>query len=156
MQVREPSGRREDNISQSPRGACYAWNDGRCSIPSACLSMFAQGVEATTRGLLASSRKREAGQVGDFPRVVSQWLQDQWTLMIVCGWDGWVTKVYMDTAIPFSLRSAPKIFTALADALQWVLEQHGLKLPHYLDNFLIFGAPNTTQGKQELKQTLLG
>ena len=33
-------------------------------------------------------------------------------------WEGWV---YVDTALPFGLRSAPLIFTALADGLEWVL-----------------------------------
>ena len=42
-------------------------------------------------------------------------------------WDG---QVYMYAALPFGLRSAPLIFTALADGLQWVLQQPGhLSLP---------------------------
>ena len=35
----------------------------------------------------------------------------------------WEGKVYVDTALPFGLRSAPLIFTALADALLWVMRQ---------------------------------
>ena len=39
-------------------------------------------------------------------------------------------QVYMYAALPFGLRSAPLIFTALADGLQWVLQQPGhLSLP---------------------------
>ncbi len=30
-------------------------------------------------------------------------------------------RVFLDTTLPFGLRSAPKIFTAVADALKWVL-----------------------------------
>ena len=42
----------------------------------------------------------------------------------------WDRQVYMDAALPFGLRSAPLIFTALADGLQWVLQQPGhLSLP---------------------------
>ncbi len=37
-------------------------------------------------------------------------------------WDG---KVYVDTTLPFSLRSAPLLFTAVADAAQWVMTKHG-------------------------------
>ena len=38
--------------------------------------------------------------------------------LLVMQWDG---KLYIDTALPFGLRSAPKIFNALADAIEWVL-----------------------------------
>ena len=38
----------------------------------------------------------------------------------------WQDQLYIDTALPFGLRSAPKIFTAVADALEWVLLQAGL------------------------------
>ena len=33
----------------------------------------------------------------------------------------WEGMVYVDTALPFGLRSAPKIFNALADALEWIV-----------------------------------
>ena len=35
----------------------------------------------------------------------------------------WRDHLYIDAALPFGLRSAPKIFNALADAVQWILEQ---------------------------------
>ena len=38
----------------------------------------------------------------------------------------WKGKVYVDATLPFSLRSAPKIFTAVADACEWILRQRGL------------------------------
>ena len=43
-------------------------------------------------------------------------------------------QVYLDTTLPFGLRSAPKIFTALADALEWILGMDWLM--HYLDDYL--------------------
>jgi len=47
-------------------------------------------------------------------------------------WDG---KVYVDAALPFGLRSAPKIFTALADAIECIAKSQGVEnLWHYLDN----------------------
>ena len=56
-------------------------------------------------------------------------------------WDG---SVYIDTALPFGLRSAPKIFTALADALQWIAENCGVSnLWYYLDDYITCGGPNT-------------
>ncbi len=49
-------------------------------------------------------------------------------------------KVHVDAALPFGLRSAPKIFNALADALLWILTQHGVSaLLHYLDDYITFG-----------------
>jgi len=45
----------------------------------------------------------------------------------------WEGQVYVDTALPFGLRSAPKIFNALADGLEWIAKQHGVK---YLWHFI--------------------
>ena len=54
----------------------------------------------------------------------------------------WQNKVYVDQALPFGLRSAPKIFTAFADAIGWALCQAGMPLHiHYLDDFLFFSPP---------------
>ena len=40
--------------------------------------------------------------------------------------------------LPFGLRSAPKIFTAVADALEWCVHRRGVEfLFHYLDDFLV-------------------
>ena len=51
-------------------------------------------------------------------------------------WDG---KWYMDTALPFGLRSAPKIFTAMADGLIWIMFNRGVRAAiHYLDDYLFF------------------
>ena len=58
----------------------------------------------------------------------------------------WQGQVYIDATLPFGLRSAPLIFTALADGLQWVLEQRGVSyIAHYLDDFITIGPPNSNQ-----------
>ena len=45
----------------------------------------------------------------------------------------WEGKLYIDTALPFGLRSAPKIFNVLADAIEWVPCTGGVKyVRHYL------------------------
>lgn len=51
----------------------------------------------------------------------------------------WRGKRYIDMALPFGLRSAPKIFTAIGDALEWILRKAGIESIHYLDDFLVFG-----------------
>ena len=68
-------------------------------------------------------------------------------------WDG---NVYVDQALPFGLRSAPKLFTAVADAIGYALTQAGIQpLIHYLDDFLFFIPPAAThQGSLVLSQIL--
>ena len=64
-------------------------------------------------------------------------------------WDG---ALYVDASLPFVLRSAPKIFNALADTLQWIPMQEGISCVfHYLDEFLIIGMPSSSQCEEQLK-----
>lgn len=65
------------------------------------------------------------------------------------------SKVYLDAALPFSLRSAPKIFSAFADALAWVMFRHGIHHQlHYLDDFLFVGAPASPECSANLQCAL--
>ena len=49
---------------------------------------------------------------------------------------------HVDTVLPFRLRSAPKIFTAVTDALQYILQkQRIVDILLYLDDFLLQGRP---------------
>ena len=44
--------------------------------------------------------------------------------------------------LPFGLRSAPKIFNAVADGHEWYLGSRGIRhLAHYLDDFIVTGPP---------------
>ena len=50
----------------------------------------------------------------------------------------WEGVVYVDKVLPFGLRSAPLIFSAIADAAQWILHQSGVKSSlHYLDDYVL-------------------
>ena len=54
----------------------------------------------------------------------------------------WKNQIYMDSMLPFGLRSAPKVFNAVADALNWHLKQLGIvDVLHYLDDFIIVAPP---------------
>ena len=65
----------------------------------------------------------------------------------------WEDNVYVDAALPFGLRSAPKIFTAVADAAEWIVRREGVPfVGHYLDDFLILGRPNSQECWQSLHQ----
>ena len=53
--------------------------------------------------------------------------------------------------MPFGLRSAPKIFAAVADTLEWCLRQRGVELiHHYLDDFIVISPPSSDQCQNSL------
>lgn len=56
----------------------------------------------------------------------------------------WMDRIYVDTKLPFGLRSAPKIFNALADGLEWCVAAAGVPdIFHYLDDFAVVGPPGS-------------
>ncbi len=58
----------------------------------------------------------------------------------------WDRALFVDTALPFGLRSAAKIFTAVADAVEWIAKHEGVRFViHYLDDFLVVGAPSSQE-----------
>ena len=58
----------------------------------------------------------------------------------------WGERIYVDGCLPFGLRSAPKIFTAIADAVEWAVREAGVQhVMHYLDDFLLLGSPGSDQ-----------
>ena len=58
----------------------------------------------------------------------------------------WRGQLFVDPMLLFGLRSAPKIFNAVADALEWYLHQRGIPhVMHYLDDFIIIGPPKSPQ-----------
>ena len=63
--------------------------------------------------------------------------------LLVVQWQG---KVLVDKVLPFGLRSALLIITAVADALQWIMGNRGVQnVFHYLDDFITVGPPNSPQ-----------
>ena len=66
-------------------------------------------------------------------RMISVHPEDQHLLGV--RWEG---TVYIDRVLPFGLQSAPKLFSAVADALHWILHKKGIKKSlHYLDDFIL-------------------
>jgi hypothetical protein len=52
----------------------------------------------------------------------------------------WDSALFVDPMLPFGLRSAPKIFNAIADGLEWYLRHRGVRnVAHYLDDFIVIG-----------------
>ena len=61
----------------------------------------------------------------------------------------WGEKIFIDKVLLFGLRSAPKIFNALAEALEWVARSRGVQLlSHYLDDFTVVGPPDSDDCQQ--------
>ena len=52
----------------------------------------------------------------------------------------------MDATLPFGLRSALLLFTALGDGVEWIANAHRVGwLRHYIDNFVAVGAPGSLE-----------
>jgi hypothetical protein len=67
-------------------------------------------------------------------------------------WDG---EVYLDSVLPFGLRSVPIIFTVLADGLLWIMINQGIRaVLHYLDEYLLLGDPGTSECADALQLSL--
>ena len=61
--------------------------------------------------------------------------------LLAMRWDDWT---FIDTCLPFGLRSAPKLFNIMADMLTWILQEQGIIFViHYLDDFLTIGPPGS-------------
>jgi hypothetical protein len=59
--------------------------------------------------------------------------------------------MYVDRMLLFGLRSTPKIFNAVADALEWCITKQGVThIFHYLDDFLVMGPPQSDACKANL------
>lgn len=62
-----------------------------------------------------------------------------------------ITEYYVDTVLPFGLRSAPKLFNNFADGLHFVMVVKGVTdLEHYLDDYFTCGPPGTDVCKNNL------
>ena len=67
----------------------------------------------------------------------------------------WEDAIFIDMALPFGLRSSPKIFTAVADALEWVFRRRGVSwCTHYVDDFLTAGRPASEECRSNLQVML--
>ena len=61
------------------------------------------------------------------------------------------SQLFFDPMLPFGLRSAPKIFNAVANALCWHLHEAGIPLiRHYLNDFIIVVPPISPQCRESL------
>ena len=67
--------------------------------------------------------------------------RDRWLLGM--RWEG---ETFVDGTLPFGLRSAPLLFTAVGDAIEWIATRRGaVWLRHYIDDFVAVGQKGTDQ-----------
>ena len=75
---------------------------------------------------------------------------DRWLLGM-----SWNRAVFIDTVLPFGLRSAPKLFNSVADAFEWVLRAGGVHdVCQHLDDFLVAGPLGSSQCAKDLSSLL--
>ena len=56
----------------------------------------------------------------------------------------WRGGTFIDCQLPFGLASALAIFSAIAEALEWVPVHRGIRgVIHYLNDFLLLGSPGS-------------
>ena len=64
----------------------------------------------------------------------------------------WKGSSFVDATLPFGLRSAPLLFTAVADALQFIMEKRGVCwVAHYIDDFITLGRPGSTECTENVR-----
>ena len=72
----------------------------------------------------------------------------QWHLLCY-GWEG---NYFVDTVLPFGLRSSPAIFNQFADLVGWVIKtKYGIvTIIHYADDFFLVSGQNQNIAQQQL------
>lgn len=131
----------------SPRG--HSVNDGIdpawCSLTYISVDDVAQMIASMGRGTLLAKMDLKSAY-----RMIPVHPEDRWLLGMK-----WRDQTYVDTCLPFGLRSAPLIFTAVADALEMIVRQRGIQwIWHYLDDFITMGAPGAQECEHN-RQTFL-
>ena len=67
----------------------------------------------------------------------------------------WRGGSYIDAVLPFGLRSAPLIFSAVGDAIEWITKARGVAYAvHYIDDFIVVGDPGTDECHRALRTLL--
>ena len=67
----------------------------------------------------------------------------------------WEDQLYVDCMLPFGLRSAPVIYTAVVDAFEMILKAKGIEdTDNYVDDIITFGPPQSSTCQQNLTTIL--
>ena len=131
----------------SPKG--HSVNDGisesLCSLRYPSVHDGARMARALGKGALLAKLDLKNAY-----RIIPVHPDDRWLLGV-----RWQGQTLLDAALPFGLRSAPKLFTAVADCLLWIMQANGIQLAlHYLDDFLFIGKPDSPQCANSLRTAI--
>ncbi len=123
----------------------FSVNDGipqtLCSLRYVTVDLAVHIIRQCGKGALLAKLDLESAY-----RIVPVHPSDHWFLGMK-----WKGALYVDAALPFGLRSAPKIFNAVADALLWIMGFQGVPLGiHYLDDFLLVHGEAWNRGLRPL------
>ncbi len=122
-------------------GICKEW----CSLSYLSVDEVVVRILALGRGALLAKFDLRAAY-----RNIPIHPDDRWLLGM-----SWEDNVYVDAALPFGLRSAPIIFSAVADALEFIIRGKGVKeIGHYLDDFVVEGPPRSSLCRKYLHESL--
>ena len=116
----------------------FSVNDGvdkdLCSLSYMSVDEVAERVVEVGKGALLAKFDLKAAY-----RNVPVHPEDRWLLGMV-----WGDKLYVDSVLPFGLRSAPAIVNAVAEGLSFVIRSRGVGwLRHYLEDIIIVGPPGS-------------
>jgi len=111
-----------------------------CSLSYISVDDIAQAVLRLGKGsLLAKADIKEAY------RMVPVHPEDR--LLLGVEWKG---QLYLDKVLPFGLRSAPIIFSAIGDAIEWIVRQRRVELIFHYNNFIVVGEARSNKCSQGL------
>ena len=118
--------------------------DTLCFLSYTSVEDAAQSVLRLGRGALMAKMDISSA----YPNVTVH-LDDRWLLGMT-----WRHSVFIDTVLPFGLRSAPNI-NSLVDGLEWVMRQDDAgEMFYYPDDFLVLGAPLSRECESDMSKLL--
>ena len=123
--------------------SCLEGGSVNHGISESLCSLTYVGIRDAVRGIVERGRGTLMAKVDvkSAYRNVPVHPEDRWLMGMV-----WRDALFVDTALPFGLCSTPKIFTAVADAVEWIGRQEGVWfIIHYLDDFLVLGEPGSEE-----------
>jgi hypothetical protein len=122
-------------------GICEEW----CSLQYASVDNAVEIIQSCGPGTMLAKL-----DLKDAYRIIPVHPDDHYLLGIT-----WKGGVYIDRSLPFGLRSAPLLFTAFSDMVAWAIHCQGVRfVMHYLDDFLLLGAPDSQEVAHSLNVTL--
>ena len=131
----------------SPEGSSVndTVNERWSSLTYAGVGDVINGITAKGRGTLMTKVDVKSAY-----RNIPAHPEDRWLMGM-----SWKGELFVDTALPFGLRSAPKIFTAVADAVERIAREAGVDfIIHYLDDFQVMGDPGSDECARGLRKLL--